>query len=288
MSDELTPSPLFIMGPKVLLEGPAGTGKTYALGTLADWAQANGKEMFVLFVENGLETLLGYWRDRGLEIPPCLHWHSAMTRPMGLKSLMKAANDVGRLSYQALASTIDPDRGGANNSFHKLLTACSDFPDDRTGQKFGALDSWTADRIVAIDSLSELSNSSMKMVVGNKPMASQPDYGVAQSNLMNFLRLLTQGIACPLALTAHVSREVDELTGISKIMTKAIGKALAGEIPQLFSDVILTVREADRFYWDTAASNADVKSRSLPIKSKQAPDFSIIMNKWLHRMEVKA
>jgi len=29
-----------LMGPKVLLEGPSGVGKTHSLGTLVDWAAA--------------------------------------------------------------------------------------------------------------------------------------------------------------------------------------------------------------------------------------------------------
>ena len=41
-----------LSGPKILLMGPSGTGKTYALGTIVDWAAANQKQVFVLFTEN--------------------------------------------------------------------------------------------------------------------------------------------------------------------------------------------------------------------------------------------
>ena len=272
-----------LTGPKILLEGPAGTGKTYALGTIVDWADANGKEVFALFTENGLETLLGYWLDNGKIVPKCLHYHSTVTKPLSISQLVTAADNVGKLSYESITKMVDPSRGGANNAFHKILLACSNFPDDRSGDKFGAIDSWGADKIFLIDSLSELANASMKMVIGNKPTASMSDYGVAQNNLMNFLRLLTQGLPCTVVLTAHVSRETDEITGAIKLMTKAIGKALANEIPQLFSDVIYTVREGTNFYWDTAAANVDVKTRNLPIAAKQKPDFGVIMNKWKGR-----
>ena len=270
-------------GPKVLLEGPAGTGKTYAIGTLVDWAAAHGKEVFVLFTENGLETLLGYWTDKGKEVPTCLHYHTVHTRPLGIESLMRAADNVGKLSYESITKMSDPNRGGENNAFYKILAACSDFPDDRTGSKFGPIDKWGTERIFVIDSLSELSNAAMKMVIGNKPTAAPPDYGVAQNNLMNFLRLVTQGIRPTVLVTAHVSREQDEITGGVKLMTKAVGKALANEIPQLFSDVIYTVREGTSFYWDTAAANVDVKSRNLPIAAKQPPDVGRIMDKWTSR-----
>lgn len=274
-----------LIGPKVLLEAPSGAGKTYALGTLVDWAAKQNPplEVFVLFTENGLETLQGYWKDRGRPIPENLHWHSTLTRPLGLASLMEAADKVGKLSYESITKMVDPNRGGDNNAFYKILAACADFPDDRTGKKFGPIDQFKADKIFALDSLSELAVAAMKMVIGNKPTASMPDYGVAQNNLMNFLRLFTQGLACTGVMTAHVDRLQDEITGGTKLMTKSIGKALANDIPQLFSDVIYAVREGTNFYWDTAAANVDVKTRNLPIAAKQSPDFATIMEKWKAR-----
>jgi hypothetical protein len=271
-----------LSGPKVLLEGPSGTGKTFALGKLTDWAEANGIEVFVMFTENGLETLLGYWSDRGLPIPSNLHYHSTLTTPIGLESLMKSAEDIGKLSYEMLSKMVDGKRG-ENNALLKILTAASDFPDDRTGEKFGSIVKWGTDKIFVLDSLSELSNACMKAVIGNKSTASQPDYMVAQNNLMNFLRLCTQGLACTFVITAHVDRQVDEISGATKLMTRTIGKALANDIPQLFSDTIFTVREGTNFYWDTAAANVDVKTRNLPIQSKLAPDFGQIMTKWASR-----
>jgi len=271
-----------LAGPKVLLMGQSGTGKTYSLGTLTDWAAANGKEVFALFTENGLETLLGYWRDKSKEVPDCLHWHSTLTKPLPLSTLMKSAENVGKLSYESITKMIDPDRG-SNNAFYKILAACSNFKDDRTGKEFGSIDSWGADRIFVLDSLTELSNACMKMVIGSKPTASQPDYGVAQNNLMNFLRLCTQGLSCTFILTAHVTREKDEITGSVKTMVSAIGVALSPQIPTLFSDVIFTVRENVEFFWDTAAFNVDTKTRSLGYRSKIKPDFAQIMSVWLQR-----
>lgn len=282
MADFIDPE---LAGPKILLEGPTGTGKTFALGDLVDWAarQTPMIDVFVLFTENGLETLLGYWKDKGQPVPPNLHYHVVLTKPIALANLMKAADDVGKLSYELITKMVDPNRGGANNAFYKILSACSDFPDDRTGQKFGAIDTWGVDRVFAMDSLSETANACMKMVIGSKPTASQPDYGVAQNNLMNFLRLCTQGLKCTFVMTAHVTRETDEITGGVKLMTQAIGKAMAGDIPKLFSDTIYTVREGDKFYWDTAAANVDVKTRNLPIQSKLPPKLSAIMDKWVSR-----
>jgi AAA domain len=276
------PSEKGLIGPKILLEGPAGTGKTHAIATAVEWASSNNMRVVCLFTENGLETLLGFWKDKGKPVPANLFYHQAMTRPVSLAALIKAADSVGKLSYEGVTKMIDPDRA-KSNAFHKLLEACSNFPDDRTGTKLGPVDAFGPDTIFVIDSLSELSNAALKMVIGNRPTAAPPDYGVAQNNLMNFLRLCTQGIECSFIMTAHVSREKDEITGGVKLMTKAVGAALANEIPQLFSDVIYTVRNGDKFTWDTAAANVDVKTRNLPIAAGISPDFGQIFAKWRNR-----
>jgi len=272
-----------LVGPKVVLMGPSGTGKTYSLGTLADWAEANKFELAILFTENSTESFLGYFRDKGREPPPCIYWHQQLTRPLGLKSLVAMADMVGKLDYEAITKSKDFNRSGENNAFWKILGTCSKFIDDRTGKDLGAADEFPPTRIFAIDSLSELSNAAMKMVIGSKPTAAPPDYGMAQNNLMNFLRLCTQGMGCPFVMTAHVDRETDPITQATKIMIKAVGKALAGDIPQLFSDTIYTVREGDKFYWDTAAFGVDTKTRSLGYRSKIEPNFAQIFDVWVKR-----
>lgn len=272
-----------LIGPKVCIMGLGGTGKTYALGTLAEWADKNGFELAILFTENGLETFLGYFRDKGREPPPSIFWHQQGTRPIPLKSLLTAADSVGKLSIEALAKSVDGNRGGENNAFWKILQSCSNFIDDRTAKSLGSIDTFPAKRIFAMDSLTETANAAMKMQIGSRPMASPGDYGIAQNNLMNFLRLCTQGMDCPFVMTAHVDREMDTVTQSAKIMIKAIGKALATEIPTLFSDVIYTTRDADKFYWDTAAYGVDTKTRSLGYRSKIEPNFSLIFDVWKKR-----
>ena len=284
-----TPSdPEVLSGPKILLQGDSGSGKTYAIGTLVDWAAAQTppRECFILFTEPGLETLLGYWRDKGAAVPSNLHWHIVPTAALDLKSLMEAAQNVGKLTYEMLTKITDPSRG-TNNPAYKILLALADFPDDRTGKKYGNIGSWGADKIFGIDSLSELANCYEKMVVGNKPVMAQNEYGVAQNNLLNFLRYVTgTGTPFSLVMTAHLQKQVNELTGGVTLMTKAIGKAISDDIPKLFSEVLYCYREGLDWYWDTSASNVVTKTRYLPIKSKIKPDLGFIMNKWLKRGEV--
>lgn len=271
-----------LVGPKVLLIGASGSGKSFSVGTLVDWASRNKSTVRVLFTENSVEALLGYWADKGGKVPDALQYHVVTTPSIPFKSLLSAAKDVGRLSYEMITKLTDPNRS-ENNPYEKILLALADFKDDRTGASLGNIGDWGTDTVLVVDSLSELANACMKMVVGNKPTASQGDYGVAQNNLMNLLRFLTQSLRCTVVMTAHIQRQQDEITGGVKLMTKAIGKAMGDDIPQLFSEVIGAVREGTNWYWDTAHPSLDTKTRYLPIASKQKPDFATIMDKWVKR-----
>ena len=283
-ADRLNPPGKTLAGPKILLIGASGSGKTRSLGTAVDWAakQMPPRPVRILFTENGLETLLGYWTDRNLPIPANLAYHVVTTPSVPFKDLMEGAKKVGMLNYKALTELVDPNRS-QNNPYYKIMEIMAAFKDDRTGKDLGNIGEWGSDVIFGIDSLSELANACMKMVIGNKPTASPSDYGVAQNNLMNLLRYLTQALQSTLIMTAHVQRQVDEISGTTKLQTKAIGKAMGDDIPQQFSEVIGTVREGSAWYWDTANSSLDTKTRYLPVASKIPPDFAQIMDKWAKR-----
>lgn len=275
-------------GPNILLNGDGGTGKTYSLGTLVEWCEAHGKQVFYLDIENSLETLLGYWTDDlpgrpARPVPSCLHWHQMKSAPVSLANMVTAAKDTGEFSYEMLTKRVDPNRGGQNNIFWKVLSAMANFPDDRTGELCGPVDKFGVDKVFILDSFTELSNLAAKMQVGSRSTMAPPDYGVAQGHLMNFLRLCTQGMECTFVMTSHPVRDKNELTGQVNTTIKTVGTAIQPEIPPLFSDVIFTVREGDKFYWDTAAYGVVTKTRSLGYKSKITPDFGQIMDLWLKR-----
>lgn len=274
-----------LAGPNILLLGDGGTGKTFSLGTLADWCQANGKEMFVLFTENSLETLLGYWRDRKLEVPSCLHWHQCQTRAVGLTQMIQAAKNVGELSYELLTKMQDGNRGGENNAFWRILSAYANFKDDRTGKEYGPVDKFGLDKVFGLDSFTELGNAAGKMVIGSKPTMAPPEYGVAQNNVMNFMRLCTQAALCTFVMTAHPSKEKNELTGgvTTTLSTGGIGTAIIPQIPPLFSDMLWCVREGDKFTWDLSAYGVTVKTRSLGYKKDIKPDLGQLMELWKAR-----
>jgi hypothetical protein len=265
-------------GVNVLLMGPSGTGKTYSIKTLVE----TGLEVFCLFLEPGLETIIGAYADSNEPIPENLHWHYLQPKTQGFSQLQKTADSIGKFDLAGLSKMRDLERG-KNNQMVELYSILNDFSDQRTGKKFGSVDSWDSSKVLVIDSLSALNRICMEMVVGTKPVRDMADWGIAQNNLMALLHKLTSGCNCHFVLIAHVDRETDQILGGVKLMVAALGKAITAQIPQPFSDVILTSRENDKFYWDTANSQADVKTRNLPIAQKLPADFTTIISRWQSR-----
>lgn len=265
-------------GPNVLLMGPAGTGKTHSIGTLVD----SGVEVFYLGLEPGLESLLGYWTDKGKLVPDNLHWHQLAAPKASFLDMIDSATKINTLALDTLAKMSDPKRGN-HNQFIKLLEALNDFPDDRTGQKFGCVDTWTPSRAIVMDGMAGLSRAAMALVVGGKPVKNQSDWGIAMDTVERILRMLTDNCRCSFVLIGHVERETDAVLGGVKISLSALGNKLGPKITPMFSDVILTVREGSKFTWDTGSALADVKTRNLPIAQGIAADFGQIVKKWISR-----
>ncbi len=261
------------------MEGPTGTGKTHALGTIA--SQKN-LDIFVLFTESGLESFLGYWTDKGLPVPDNIHWHVLGRSVVDFTTLAGTAERINQQTQESLHKMSDPNRS-QHNQFIGLLKSLADFPDDRTGKKFGPVDKWGPNRVLALDSLTGINPIALSLVVGGKPVKSQADWGIAQDQIYNLIRQLTDGCKCHFVLTAHVEREVDQVFGGVKITVSTLGRALAPKLPPMFSDVILSVREGLSFSWSTANALADLKTRNLPLAEKIAPDFSQIFSKWTSR-----
>lgn len=272
-----TPAPS-LPGVNVCLEGPAGTGKTFSIGTLVD----TGIETFYLNLEQGLETLLGYWTDRGKPVPANLRWHKLAAPAASFSEMIKNAELINTMSLDSLAKMADPNKS-KYNQFIGLLKALADFPDDRTGTKFGAVNTWTASRALVIDGLTGLNGAAMSLVVGGKAVRSQSDWGIAQDQIEKILRMLCDACSCHFVVLAHVEREPDVVTGGTKLMPSTLGKALAPKISAMFSDVVLATRSGDKWSWDTANPMADLKTRNLAIKQDLAPSFAPIIEKWKSR-----
>jgi AAA domain len=278
LAESTSPILSLLSGVNCLVEGPTGTGKTYSLCTLAD----TGVELFVLFTESGVETLLGYWTDRGLEVPPNVHWHVLARPPANFTTMAESADLINTRTMEVLFKMQDPNRA-QHNQFVGLLRALTDFPDDRTGKRYGAVDSWGPDKCLAIDSLTGINPIAMSLVVGGKPVKSQADWGIAMDQIEKLIRQLTDGCKCHFVLTAHVEREVDQVFGGVKITVSTLGRALAPKIPPMFSDVILANHEGTKWAWSTINPQADLKTRNLPYADNIPQNFKPILEKWKSR-----
>jgi len=278
MSAVLAPARSPLAGVNILVEGPTGTGKTTALKTLAD----AGLEVFVLFTESGLESFAGAWTDHGLKIPDNVHWHVVKKAEANFGSMAEDATRINTLALESLAKLSDPNRT-KHNQFIELLRSLADFEDQRSGKKFGSVDSWGTGRVLAIDSLTGINPIALSLVVGGKPVKSQSDWGIAQDQIEKVVRQLCDGCRCHFVLTAHVEREVDQIFGGVKLTVSTLGRALAPKIPPMFSDVVLSYREGQNFLWSTDNAQADLKARNLPIKSGLPQSFGQIVEKWKSR-----
>lgn len=265
-------------GFNVLLEGPTGTGKTFSIGTLVD----TGLEVFYLACEPGMESLVAYWKDKGKPIPDNFHWHYLAPPKASFSALKEAATKINTMSLDTLAKLPDPNRS-QHNQYITLLGVLENFIDQRDGKAYGPVDEWGTDRVLVIDPMTGLNTACMALVVGNKPVRNQSDWGIAQGQLENLLRQLTDGCRCHFVLLAHIERETDPVLGGSKITISTLGKALAPKIPPMFSDVVLSVREGKEFFWSTANPQADLKTRNLALADKLPPSFKPIYDKWLAR-----
>lgn len=260
--------PFDIPGVNVMLCGATGTGKTHAIRTLVE----AGLEVFVLFTEPGMEVLA--------DVPSSqLHWHYIAPASPDFEDMIASATKINTMSFEMISKLPDINKR-KYHEFIDLLVCLSSFTCDRTGQKFGAVDDWGPDRVLVLDSLSGLSLMAMNLVTGSKPVRALPDWGMAIDNLERLLVKLCVDTKCHFVLTAHLEREVDELTGGSSLMASTLGRKLAPKLPRFFSDVIHAKRNADKYVWATSSSNVDLKARNLPLGDLLAPSFIPIIASW--------
>lgn len=252
----------------VLLMGTIGSGKTHSLRSIPRL----GKTLLVIATEPGIESILGDGARGGNLHGDNCHWMEVMPASVPFDTLVDNADLTNRLDQKALAN--QPRKNAADyRQFITMLDACRNFTCSHCKRSFGAIDKLDESFVVAIDGTTGLSQMAMDLVAGGRPMRDKPHYGLAQDNLMNFIRKLVYDTKCSIVMIAHLERRTNEITGASHLTVSAIGQAIGMDIPKPFDEVIQAVRIGKDFFWSTIETGTDLKARRLPFADNITPDF---------------
>jgi hypothetical protein len=231
-----------------------------------------GLEVFVIFTEPGQEVLADLPADK-------LHWHYFPPKAQSFADFGKSMEMQQKLSFEALTKMTDSAKAD-ESQFLDVIGCLANFTDQRTGKAFGPVEAFGPDRCIVLDSWTGLSSMSMSSVVGNKPVPSPGEWGLAMKKLDTFMTMFSTGLSCTGVVIGHVEREVDEISGGIKLMVSTLGKKLAPILPRYFSECIYAKRDGAKFLWSTADVAVDTKARALPISDKLDPTFRPIIERW--------
>jgi hypothetical protein len=270
--------------PSSLLAGPSGSGKTSALATqlLCDL------DVFVIITEpGGVESLLD--SAERLKAPiDRLHWATCLPASAGWDALEDMISKINSMDQKGLADLRDLGKSSFRPAAMKLLNTFKNFTCERTGVAFGDVTQWDDTKSLNMDSLSGWTQIAWGATVGYKPTANPGEWGIGQKFIENMLLKLNNDRSCFFNMTAHVEKEMDDMTGTRRITVSTIGAKLAPRIPPFFSEFIRCSRTMDNkgtaeFTWSTLASDMELKNRALSISSKLPADFKPIIEAYRRR-----
>lgn len=261
-------------GTKTMLIGSPGSGKTTALQTLLECHP--DLKVFLIFLEPSGLSLLG-----GTD-PKRFHWAyvPAIAADTGWDALLDSANKVNTMPQKDLQGMSNV-QSNKYRQFIETLKLLSNLKCDRTGEVFGNSSKLGTDWVLGVDSLSPLNTMCMDLVAGGKPFKAIGDYGAAIEQEQKFINMLTLGHRCHFVLTAHTTKEVDQVSGGIKVMPSAIGQKFCYEIGRFFDDIVFCHNDGANFKWSTVAANVDAKARRLPLGKDFAPTFKPIFETWM-------
>lgn len=260
----------------ILLEGPIGTGKTHACRTLITENLID--ELFIMSVEPGIHTIMGDLpKDR-------VHWKYISPAKTDWQTMISNAQLVNNQSMEQLQKMQWPSKK-EYTQFIEVLESLANFQCDRTGEEFGPVDEWGANRALVVDGLSGISRMAMDMTTGAKPIKTQPEWGVAMDNVRQFVEKCCFDTECTFVLLAHVTKEKDEVSGAFLTTVDTLGNKLAPQIPKPFDEVIMTKRERGKFLWSTEEAMTDLKARILEFSSEIEPNFKEIYNAYWNKVK---
>lgn len=276
---------MIVQPPSVLLLGDSGSGKTTSLPTFIP----AGIETFVLCTEpGGPESLMDSCQANGYDVNK-LHWASALPTTQGWSGLDDMASKISAMDFESLAKIktgIGKDK--TREAAMHMLGQFKNFKCERTGKEYGDVTTWGPDRAFCLDSLSGLSVIAWTLTVGHKPTAHMGEWSIAMNFISDIVMKLTSDRKCFFVLTAHVEKEMNELTGVNQIMTSTLGKKLAPKLPRFFSEVVYAKKPGkigDPWTWATIDPSAALKNRGLPISDKLKPNFGQVVDSYHKRLK---
>lgn len=269
-------------GPKILLQGLEGTGKTDAIRTLLE----AGLKVFVVFLEPGMEVLSD--GRRGRKVYTCaegLHWRYIPVATPSFSELKDAADLINKFDFKTL-SNMAPTNTKNYRAMYELMNTMATLKCDRCGTSFGPADHLKYDEwCVVNDSLTSISKAALLGHIGSKPGVSQGEFGMTMRQIEGYLDKFTNDMPCMGVLLAHVDKEPNEITGGTENMVSTLGQKLAPKIPRPFSDVVLAIREADKFRWSTTTSGYKLKTRNFAFSDQIPATFKPVVEAW--RKQIK-
>lgn len=272
----------FLQPPSVLLQGASGAGKTSAIVTLLE----AGIEVFVIGTEPGyVDSLIDRVRFLGLNMN-LLHWHTCLPATEGWDALDEMTSQIGTKDFEGLSKIKGIGKDKTRVPAMNFLFALKDFHCERTNQSYGSFTTWDDSRALVVDSLSGLSIISWYLTVGNKPTGAPGEWNIAMNYIEALLMKINSDRKCYFVLTAHIEKEMDEISGVMRVMTSTLGRKLAPKIPRFFGEVIYAIRTIDdpKFRWSTIDRSADLKNRILPVGDKLLPSFVQIVEGHKNRL----
>ena len=277
---------IIVPGPKILLMGGPGDGKTTSLRTLIE----NGLKVFVLFTEPGMEVLLDTRRGKVYRCQDGLHFRYIPAISPSWQDLKEAADLVSNFNYQQIADMKSGFKKEKFKQFYDFIAAHADLKCDRCAQSFGPpdklqpYDEWA----FVQDSLTSLSLMALRLVIGAKPGAHQGEYGEAMMNLEMYINKFVYDIPSMGIMTAHTEKEPDEMTGGMMNAVATIGRKLAPKIPRPFSDVLLAHRVGQEYWWSNVTPQYTLKSRHFPFSDRIPPNFGPAVKAWKDKIIAEA
>lgn len=257
---------------KIILIGDSGTGKTDSLVS----AIKAGFKVRVLSAENNSAQVIFKAAQR-------LNLSEEEISRLGVSIPDRPKKTIADLLAQeksSLEKTLDREKTDPNRKsytrFIEILTQAGDFKDSISGDSFGSCYDWGNDTIFAIDSLTIICYALKQHYLGGKLSISQPEWGILQSRLMEFLYMMTENLKCHLVLMAHPSREQDPNLGVTRIYPISLGVALNNSIPGAFTESVWSYKDKGKYYWSTDDALCVTRHTYFPCKKDIPQDYGLL------------